>query len=488
MGEVEIMSEQSLKDKTVRGTVWTALESVLRYGVSFVVGIILARLLSPDEYGLIGILTIFITIFEIIIDGGFIYAIIRKKDAKDIDYCTVFWTNLALSLLMASVLFVGSGLIAKFFERDELRPLMQVMSSIVIVNALALVQKARLTKALDFKTQTKVSVSAAILSGVIGIAMAYMGYGVWALVAQQLSNAAFATLMYWIANKWIPKLQFSVESFKDMWSFGWKLMLSGIFNSLSTQLHHIVIGKVFSPATLGQYTRAYQFGGIFSNNLTSIVQRVAYPAMSTIQDVLIRLKDAYQRLIKTTVFPTFVLMLSLAAVAKPLIIVLIGEKWIPAAYMLQIICFSMMLYPLNALNLNAIQVMGRSDLTLKINIIKNLLIMLPVMVGLLTNIYWMLVADVVRSFICYYLNAYYSKPLLNYSIAEQIQDIFPSLYIALAVAVPVYLMGFINCNIYMLLAGQVVVGSILFFIICKTIKPYEYTELKGIVVGLVKKK
>jgi len=482
------MAEQSLKDKTIKGTVWTALESVLRYGVSFVVGVILARLLSPDDYGLIGILTIFIAVFEIIIDGGFIYAIIRKNDADEVDYCTVFYTNLVLSIVMAAVLFGGSGLIARFFEREELRPLMQVMSSIVIINALALVQKARLTKTLDFKTQTKVSVTAAILSGVIGIIMAYSGFGVWSLVAQQLSNAFLATLLYWIVNRWIPKLLFSMESFREMWNFGWKLMLSGIFNRLSEQLHHIVIGKAFSPASLGQYTRAYQFGQVFSGNLTSIVQRVAYPVMSTIQSDPLRLKDAYRRLIKVTVFPTFVLMLSLAAVAKPFIIILIGEKWIPAAYMLQILSLSMMIYPLHALNLNAIQVMGRSDLTLKINIIKNLLIIIPVTVGLLTNIYWMLVADLARNYLCYYLNAYYSKPLLNYSIVEQIHDILPSLYIALGVAVPVYLLSFIRWNNYVLLAVQVIVGMVLFFGICKILKPYEYTELNGIVVGLLRKK
>ncbi len=481
------MAEQSLKDKTVKGTAWTALESVLRYGVSFVVGIILARLLSPDDYGLIGILTIFIAIFEVVINGGFIYAIIRKNDAEEIDYCTVFFTNLVLSIIMAGLLFAGSGLIAKFFKREELLLLMQVMSSILIIDALALVQKARLTKALDFKTQTKVSVTAAILSGIIGVIMAYTSFGVWALVAQQLSNACLATLMYWIVNRWIPKLQFSVQSFREMWKFGWKLMLSGIFNNLSMQLHHVVIGKVFSPASLGQYTRAYQFGQIFSGNLTSVVQRVAFPVMSKIQDNPIRLKDAYRRLIKTTVFPTFILMLSLAAVARPLLVVLIGEKWIPAAYMLQILCISMMIYPLQALNLNAIQVMGRSDLTLRINIIKNLLIAIPVTVGLLTNIYWMLVADVVRSYMCYYLNAYYSKPLLNYSIVDQIRDILPSLYIALGVAIPVYALSFMGWNNYITLAVQIVVGVVLFFGICKTVKPYEYTELKGITVGLVKK-
>ena len=480
------MAEQSLKDKTVKGTAWTAIESVLRYGVSFVVGIILARLLSPDEYGLIGLLTIFITIFEVIIDGGFINALIRKQNAQEIDYCTVFWTNLSLSVAMVGILYSGAGLIAKFFEREELTALMQVMCIIVVINALALVPKARLTKALDFKTQTKITIISAIISGAIGIRMAYAEFGVWALVVQQLSNAGLNTLLYWIINRWWPRLQFSVDSFCDMWDFGWKLMLSGIFNRLSSQLHSVVIGKVFSPAILGQYTRAFQFGNIFSGNLTSIIQRVSFPVLSTIQDDKARLKDAYKRVIKVTVFPTFVMMLFLAAVAQPLIIILIGEKWLQASYILQIICFSMMLHPLQALNLNAIQVMGRSDLTLRINIIKNLLIAIPVTVGILTNIYWMLLADVIRGYMCYYLNAYYSKPILNYPISEQIADVLPSLYVALGISLPVYFLSFLPINNYVLLLLQLVVGISIFYVVCHRTKMYEYTEILSIAKGVLR--
>ena len=475
------MAEQSLKDKTVKGTAWTAIESVLRYGVSFVVGIILARLLSPDEYGLIGILAIFITIFELIIDGGFINALIRKQNAKEIDYCTVFWTNLILSVVMAGILFLGSGLIAYFFEREELKSLTQVMSSIVVINAFSLVQKARLTKVLDFKTQTKVSVIAAVSSGLIGIWMAYADYGVWALVAQQMSNALIAAFLYLFFNRWIPQIQFSIESFREMWNFGWKVMLSGVFNGLSSQLYHAVIGKYFTPASLGQYTRAYQFGSIFSGNLTSIIQRVTYPVLSTIQDDPIRLKEAYRRVIKVTVFPTFILMLFLAATAKPLIIVLLGEKWTEASYMLQIICFSMMLFPLHALNLNAIQVMGRSDLTLRINIVKNLLVIIPVIIGILFNLYWMLIAEVIKGCFCYYLNAYYSKPLLQYGIKDQLRDILPSIYISLGISVPVYLISFIPLSSFIILALQIILGGAWAFLLMNKTNLPEYIEIKSIV-------
>ena len=481
------MSEDGLQQKAVRGIGWTAAESVLKYGVSFVVGVILARLLSPDEYGLIGILTIFITVFEIIIDGGFINALIRKQNAKEIDYSTVFFTNLVLSIFMAGVLFFSSDLIASFFKRPELIPLMRVMCSIVIINALSLVQKARLTKLLDFKTQTKVSLIAAICSGLIGVWMAYNGFGVWALVAQQLSNAGITTILFWLFIRWFPKFQFSIGSFKEMWGFGWKLMLSGIFNSVSSQLHQVVIGKVFSPATLGQYTRAMQFGNIFSANITTVVQKVTFPVLSEIQDDSTRLKSAYKKVIKLTVFPTFLCMMCLAACSKPLILLLLGEKWMQASYLLQILCFTMMLYPLHALNLNAIQVMGRSDLTLKINIYKNLLIIFPIIIGLIFNIYWMLIADFFRNCICYYLNAYYTKYVIDYPIKEQLYDVFPFLKICAIVAIPTYLLTLLPLNNLVVLLLQALCIFTITIVYCEMKRLDEYFILKQIVFNFIRK-
>ena len=481
------MSEQGLKAKTVKGVTWTALDTVLKYGITFVVGIVLARLLTPDEYGLIGILTIFIELFNIIIDGGFANALIRKQDAEDIDYSTVFYTNLLLSICMALLLYCSAGFIADFFKREELIPLTHVMSSVVVINALAIVQRTRLTKIIDFKTQTKVSFFSSIFSGVVGITMAFTGFGVWALVGQQIASALMTVVLLWTMSKWLPKWEFSWKSFIEMWSFGWKLLLSGIFNSLSSQVHSAVIGKCFSPATLGQYTRAHQFGSLFSGNFTSVIQRVTFPVLSTIQDDLDRLKSSYKRVIRMTVLPTFILMMLLAACAKPLLITLIGEKWEQASVFLQILCFNMMLFPLNSLNLNAIQVMGRSDLTLKINIIKNLLIIIPVTLGILFNIYWMLVADVVRGYVCYYLNAYYSRYLLNYPIEEQVKDILPSFGVALGCALPTYLISLIPLPSYLLLFIQMILGSVLAFVICEKSKLPEYIELKGIAMPIINK-
>lgn len=481
------MPEESLKKKTVIGVGWSAVENVTRLGVTFVVSIILARLLSPDEYGLIGILTIFISVFNAIVDSGFTNALIRKQDARDTDYCTVFYTNLVLSLVLAVTLFFCAKPISVFFERPELVLLTQVMSSVVVINALAIVQRARTTKAIDFKTQTKITFISSITSGIIGIAVAYMGYGVWALVCQQISNQLLSTIFFWIYNKWIPKLMFSWTSFKEMWAFGSKLLVSGLIDTVWKEIYQIVIGKCYSPAILGLYTRAKQFADLCSSNLTSVVQRVSYPVLSSIQDDRARLKGAYQRVIKITMLPTFVLMLGMAACAESMIQVLIGEQWLECVPMLQIICTYGMLYPLHALNLNMLQVQGRSDLFLKLEIIKKLIGIGPLLLGIFVNIYLMLAGSLVTSLISYYLNAYYSGPYLNYGIKEQVKDILPSFGVAVAMAVPVYAISFIPFNPFILLPLQIVVGAVITIVICETIKLPEYLELKGIVMPIINK-
>ena len=481
------MSEGSLKNKTIKGTMWSAVENVTRLGVTFVVSIILARLLSPEEYGLIGILTIFIALFNAIVDSGFTNALIRKQDATDTDYSTVFYTNLVLSLILSTTLFFCAKPISVFFERPELINLTKVMSIVVVINAFAIVQRVRTTKAIDFKTQTKITFISSISSGAIGIAMAYTGYGVWALVGQQISNQLLSTIFFWIYNKWMPKLIFSWASFKEMWAFGSKLLASGLIDTAWKEIYQVVIGKCYSPATLGLYTRAKQFADLCSSNLTSVVQRVSYPVLSSIQDDRARLKGAYQRVIKTTMLLTFVLMMGMAACAKSMIQVLIGEQWLGCVPMLQIICMYGMLYPLHALNLNMLQVQGRSDLFLRLEIIKKIIGIGPLLLGIFVDIYLMLAGSLVTSLIAYYLNAYYSGPFLNYGIKEQIKDILPSFGVAIAMAVPVFAMSFIHMSVYILLPLQIIVGAIITILICEATKLPEYIELKGIAMPVINK-
>ncbi|WP_455623677.1 lipopolysaccharide biosynthesis protein, partial [Parabacteroides sp.] len=381
------MLEENLKNKTIKGVGWSVIDTVARYGIIFIVGVILARLLSPNEYGLIGILTIFINVFNVIVDGGFINAIIRKQNANDVDFCTVFYTNMAISSFLSMTLFFSADLIASFFERPELICLTRVMSVIIIINGLSLVQKAKLTKVIDFKTQTKISVISSIFSGFIGVLMALKGYGVWALVGQQISNQMFNTILLWIYNRWIPKFTFSFQSFKELWDFGWKLLVSGILDSVWRELYQVVIGKCYSPATLGYYTRASQFSSLCSSNITTVVQRVSFPVFCSVQSDTVRLKSGYKRVIKVTMLSTCALTFGLAACSESLIYVLLGSKWMECVPMLQILCLYMFLDPLHSLNLNAIQIIGRSDLTLKLKIIKTILSAIPLAIGVFIGIY-----------------------------------------------------------------------------------------------------
>ena len=481
------MSEQSLKQKTVNGMGWSAIDQVSRMGISFVVGIILARLLSPDEYGLIGILAIFISVFTFLCDSGFTNALIRKKDIKDIDYYTVFYINLGLSLLLALILFISAPLIALFFERSELIALTRVMSSVVIINALAMVQRVRLTKKVDFKTQTKITIVASAVSGAIGIVMAYTGCGVWALVGQQITAQGINTTLLWIYNRWIPKIEFSMESFKEMWSFGWKLLVSGLIDTTWTEIYQVVIGKCYTPATLGLYTRATQFTKMFSSNLNNVIQRVSFPVLAEMQDDRIRLKNGYKRVIRCTMLPTFVLMMGLAACAKPMILFLIGEKWEGCVHFIQLVSFYSMLYPLHSLNLNMLQVQGRSDIFLKLEIIKKIVAVGPILLGIFIDIYWMIGGSVIVGFFAYYLNAKYSGPFLNYSIKEQIKDILPSFFVASAMAIPVYAMSYLPITSYVLFPLQLIVSAIIVVTICEVVKLPEYIEIKGVILPLVGK-
>lgn len=481
------MAEESLKKQAVRGVGWSFADSMLGQGITFIVGLVLARLLSPDEYGLIGIITIFITVFNSIVDSGFSNALIRKNDATDKDYNTMFLVNMGISVVLFGLMFLCAPFIAQFFARPELTALCRVMGIVVVINALSIVQNTVLTKRLDFKTKTKASFISSIASGVVGIVMAYSGYGVWALVGQQISRQLLNTICLWIFNRWFPNFTFSIDSFREMWKFGWKLLVSAMIDQTWTEIYQVVIGKCYTPATLGLYTRARQFTSICSSNLTSIIQRVSYPTLSKMQDDKARLKNGYKRVIKITMLVTFTLMLGLAGCAKSLILVLIGEQWIGCVPILQIICFSGMQYPLHALNLNMLQVQGRSDLFLRLEIIKKCIAVIPLIMGVFIGIYWMLIGSVITGIFSLYLNAYYSGPYLKYSIWEQAMDILPSLLMSLTMFAILFVISFLPMSPFIMLPLQIAIGAIFTFAICEIRKPDEYLELKGIATPAINK-
>ena len=480
---------ESLKHKTVKGLGWSALDNAARYGMQFVIGIVLARLLSPDDYGLLGLVGIFTVVCTALVNGGFTTALIRKKNATDADFNTAFICNLGMSLLLYTLIFVCAPLIAAFFEREELTALVRVSSLGLIIGALGMVQQTRLTKRIDFKTQTKITMVATALSGAMGIGLAVAGFGVWALVVQQLASHALRTVQLYIYNRWLPQLHFSTDSFRNLFGFGWKMMVSALLDAVWKELYQVVVGKFYNPATLGQYTRGQHYAKLFSQNLTNVVQRVTYPVLSSIQDEPERMMSAYRRIIRTSMFITAVSLFMLGAVSEPLIYCMIGAKWHEASTYLPLICLNSTLYPLHAINLNMLQVQGRSDLFLGLEVIKKIIALAPLFIGAFVGIMPMLWTNIAVGIVAFFLNSYYSGRLIGYSSWMQLKDIAPSYALATVIALSVYFLKWLPLSYWVVLPLQIAMGAAVFFTVCKVFEPSEYKEIREILKsGKLKRK
>lgn len=466
---------KSLKDKTVKGTFWSAADAFLGHGVLLLVGIVLARLLTPEDYGLIGIITIFTTVMHGIMDSGFSSALIRRPEVTDDDYNTLFIFNLSISVALYGLLFAGAPWIAWFFGRPQLLLLVRAMGLILIFQSLCIVHETILKRRIDFKTRTKASFISAVSSGMIGIGMAFAGFGVWSLVGQQLSRQIIYSSYLWIINRWHPTLSFSTKSLQYMWGFGWKLLVSGLLNNLWAELKKVVVSKFYSPAMLGQYSKAGEFAKIFSANFTAIIQRVTYPVLSQVQSDKDRLLSAYRRIIKTTMFITVICMFFLGAIAEPLFYCLIGPKWHIAATFLPLICISRSIYPLQAINLNLLKVQERTDIFLYLEIAKKTILIIPLLIGAFIGIYWMLIASIGTSIIAFFLNSYYSGKAIGYTSWMQLKDIAPSYGIAIAIVLSVYFMKYLPISYWIVLPMQILTGALVFFLICHFTKPEEYS-------------
>ena len=422
----------SLKKQTVAGVVWSSLERFSVQGVQFLVMIVMARVLSPDDYGLIGMLAVFIAVAQSLVDSGFSQALIRKQGRTRTDESTVFFFNIAVGILLYGILYLISPFVAAFYESPELEPLMKVVCLSVVFNSLAVVQRARLTLNIDFKTQAKASFTAAVASGIVGIWMAYTGWGVWSIAAQQLVNLGVNTLLLWVLAKWRPQRAYSWASFRELFSFGSKLMLSGLLDVLYRNIYLIVIGKVFSAKDLGYYTRAHQFSEFPSSNLTGILQRVTYPVLCKIQDDDARLAGVYRRFLRVSASLIFPLLVGLSAVAEPLVLVLLKEQWLFAAVLLKIICFAMMWYPIHSINLNLLQVKGRSDLFLRLEVIKKIIGVAILCATLPFGLVAMCWGQILSSLLSLAINTYYTGKLIQVGFIRQMKDLFPVLVLSLA--------------------------------------------------------
>lgn len=472
--------EQNNRNKTIKGFIWSFIDSMAGEGIQFVIGILLARLLMPREFGLIGMIYVFIAVSESFINSGFSSALIRKNNCTQKDYSTVFFFNLFASIVFFAGLFFAAPAISSFFSEPQLKPIVRVLGLVLVIDSISMIQHTILTKRIDFKLQARISVIASVASGIIAIWMAYSGYGVWSLVAQRLSRQAFNTIFLLLWNNWLPSLTFSRQSFKELFGFGSKLLVSSIIDNVYNNLFSLIIGRYFSAAQTGLYSKADEFNRLPSHNLSGIIGRVSYPLLCEMQDDPKRLRESYRKLIRATMFITFFVMISLAALAEPLIISLIGEKWSESVIYFQMLAFVGMFYPLHVINLNMLQVKGRSDLFLKLEIGKKLLSVPGILIGIFFGIKALLAGMMFNAIIDYYLNSYYSGRIIGYSFKDQIKDILPSFGLASAIGVLMFagsrlLVFSHSINLYILLLA----GVIVLVLTCELFKIKEYLYIRN---------
>lgn len=467
---------KSLKEKTVDGVFWSFIQNFSTQINAFVVGVILARLLSPREFGLIGMLTIFIALSKTLINSGFKDALIRNPDSTEEDYSTAFFFNIIVSVGLYLVLFLSAGLISDFYDESRLVPLVRVLSLTLITNALIMVQKAKLTKQLDFKLLTKIDVLASVGGGAIGIGLAYYGFGVWSLVAKTLLISLFTVVLYWLWSKWVPKLVFSNKSFREMFSFGSRLALLGIIDTIYRNVYYLIIGKFYSAGQLGHYTKAEGFKNFPSKGITQIVQKVSFPVLSNLQDDPERLKKAYRKLVKTISLISITLLFGLSAVAENFTVLLLGEQWKTTGEFLKILCFAAMFYPLDALNSNMLKVVGKSNIILNIGIARKILAIPVVVSAIYYGIKPMLYVMIGHQVMSFWLISHYGGKCINYGTFNQIKDfmssvIISSLMFLIVSLIPVYF----SLSLFLMVFVQVTLGGVFVMLL------YEVFDVDGYV-------
>ena len=476
---------ESLKKKTIRGVLWSTLERFSVQGIQFVVMIIMARMLTPKDYGLVGMLAVFIAVSQSLVDSGFSQALIRKQDRTETDNSTVFYFNIVVGLILYGILYVIAPLIADFYNEPQLIAITRIIGLSVLFNSMVVVQRALLTIKIDFKTQAKAALTAAVSSGIVGIWMAASSYGVWSIVTYQLVNLGVNVLLLWILSHWRPKWIYSWKSFHDLFGFGSKLLASGLIDTLYRNIYLIVIGKVFSASDLGYYTRAHQFTDFPSSNLTGIIQRVTYPVLCSIQNENVRLADVYRRFLRISAFVIFPLMMGLAAVAEPFVLVLLKEQWLFAATLLSIICFSMMWYPIHAINLNLLQVKGRSDLFLKLEIYKKIVGIIILCITIPMGLVAMCIGSYFSSMIALVINTYYTGKLINVGFIRQMRDLMPTFLLSVSMGAVVYFtINIISFHPIVQLSIGIIIGILYYILLALLLKFTEFKEL----IQLLKRK
>ncbi|MBL7774417.1 MAG: lipopolysaccharide biosynthesis protein [Saprospiraceae bacterium] len=431
---------KSLSERSLSAILWVLLDKLGASVINFVVTIILARLLLPEDFGLVAMVMVFFELSSVFVESGFSTALIREKTISELDKSTTFIFSLIAALVVYAILFAGAPAVSVFFKQPLLTDILRIMGLSLIIGAFSTVQNSVLIQEINFKALTQIRFVAIVVSGGAAVWLAYQGWGVWALVVRFVLNDLMNTLLLGFIARWVPSGRFSRASFRKLFGFGSKILAAAILDKFYTQVHKLLIGKFFSAAYLGFYTQAGNFSNMVINTLFRTVNTVTYPVLAKLQDDPEQLKAGYRKILKLTSFVIVPVLIVLAVLAEPVLLLLVGEKWLPAAPMLQWLCISGLTYHFSTVNLNMLLVLGRSDLSLLLEVVKKVNITIAILIGLQFGIYGLIIGEVVSSYINLTVNAYYSNKLLRYSLGQQVRDILPTLLFSLAVAGVVFLM------------------------------------------------
>lgn len=468
--------------------IWRFAERSGAQLVTFVVSIVLARLLMPEDYGKIALVTVFTTIMQVFVDSGLGTALIQKKDADDLDFSSVFYFNFVVCIILYLVMFFAAPLIASFYNTPDLTPVVRVISLTIVISGVKGVQQSYVSRNMLFKRFFYATLGGTIFSAFLGIAMAYAGFGVWAIVAQQLSNTAIDTLILWITVKWRPKLMFSWNRLKGLLGFGWKMLCSALLETVYANLRSLLIGKVYSSADLAYYNEGDKFPKLIITNINTSIDSVLLPAMSEEQNNTDKVKNMTRRSIMVSCYIMAPLMIGLACCAANVVRLILTEKWLPCVFFLQIFCITYMFFPIHTANLNAIKAMGRSDLFLKLEIWKKIIGTILLLSTLFISVKAMAYSLLVSTLTSMIINSWPNNKLLGYSFLEQMKDILPSICLAIGMGVAVYVVGLLNIPALPLLLIQVVCGGLIYVAGSAILRIEPFLYLIGIIKPMIQKR
>lgn len=472
----------SNKEFVFSNLIWRFAERCGAQGVKLLVELVLARILLPEDYGLIALVTVFIQILNVFVDSGLGNALIQKKNADDLDFSTVFYFNIVWCLVLYGLLFVVAPIFASLYGKTELTIVLRVLGLQVIISGIKNVQQAYVSRTMQFKRFFYATLTGTLGAAVVGIFMAYQGFGVWALVCQQLFNVLVDTVVLWITVKWRPKKLFSFARLKALFSYGWKLLASSLLDTVYGEIRQLVIGKLYSSSDLAFYNRGKQFPNLIVTNINTSIDSVLLPTMSKEQDNKERVKKMTRRSIQVSTYIMAPLMIGLACCADKVVTLILTTKWLPCVFFLHIFCITYMFYPIHTANLNAIKAMGRSDLFLKLEITKKVVGIVLLLSTMFISVEAMAYSLLISALTSMIINSWPNKKLLNYSFFDQIKDIVPSIILALIMGFGVYFIGLMSLSTILLLIIQVVCGALIYLVGSAALKlePFEY--LKSIIM------